>query len=128
MSDEAAYIRNRLDDVLKGQSRLEDKIDRMRDEQVIQKSDILTSRSRLKEHHKLLVLGNGQKSLTVQVAEAMTRLEDVENDITAVRGSGPCDPADARKERLLNWGKVIGIVGIVVSQVLTWILAVPGGR
>ncbi len=127
---EESYIKDRLDDVLRGQARLADKIDHMRDEQVMQRSDIGTTKRQLDEHHKLLVLGNGQKSLTVQVAEAMTRIDDVENDVHSVKKASnlPTDPADARKEFLLNWGKVIGIVGLIVGQVLTWLLAFPGGK
>lgn len=130
MSEEAGYIRERLDDVLRGQSRLEDKIDRMREEQVSQRSAIVSTNKQLDEHHKILVIGNGQKALTVQLAEANTRIEDVENDIHAVRKTGKVaeDPASVRKERLVFWGKCVAFAGLIVSQVLTWILAIPGGK
>ncbi len=128
MSEESSYIRERLDDVLRGQSRLEDKIDRMREEQVTQRSEMSSNKRQLDEHHKILVLGNGQKALTVQLAEANTRLEDVESDVHAVKKVAKVPGDQTAKERLLNWGKVITIAGLVINAVLGWILTVSGGK
>lgn len=128
MSDELKYIQSRLDDVIKGVNRLERKIDDMRDDHITQRAELAACIKKLEGHEKLLVLGNGQKPLTVQMAETKTRLDDAESDISTIRDGChlPTDPADLRKERVMNIGKVLGIVGIIVSQVLTWVFAVPG--
>ena len=122
MSEASDYIRERLDAVLAGQARLEVKLDRMRDEQVTQRSELSSNKRQLDEHHKILVLGNGQKALTVQLAETSTRLEDVEHDIHAVKKASkvPCDPSELRKERIKTWGSLITVLGLCVNAVVTW--------
>ncbi len=127
MSEEYAYIRERLDDVVKGFDRLESKIDSMRDDQVTQRAEINANNQKLETHDKILLYGNGQKSLTVQVAEARTRLYDVEEDIKAVKkGSKLPTKVDSSKERAKLWTAFITVVGLVVSQISMWVFGVAG--
>lgn len=115
MSDQLDYLKERFDNVLEGQRQLAKKLDRMRDEQVTQRAEITATNTKITEHNRILVLGNGQKPLTVQVAEANTRLEDVENDVHIIAKKAPL--ADTTKEKLLNWGKVITVAGLVVNAI-----------
>jgi len=126
VSAESDYIRARLDDVLKGQDLLAQKLDSMRDEQVTQRAEITANNQKLAEHDKLLVLGNGQKSLTVQVAQANTRLDDVENDVKAVKKGSKLPKIDSSKEKAKLWTAVVTVLGLVLSQISMWFFGVPG--
>ena len=125
MSEAYDYIRDRLDDVLKGQERLEEKFDRHRDSQVTQRAEIAAIARKLGEHDKVLILGNGQKALTVQIAEANTRLSDLEDDLVAVKRTKnlPVDTSGIRKEQWITWGKIVALVGLVVSQAAQWFIS-----
>jgi hypothetical protein len=127
MSEELDYVKARLDDLLQSQLRLEDKIDRMRDEQVAQREQISSNRDTVADHDRLLLMGNGQKPVMIQLAEANTRLSDVETSVQRLEYGNrhSTDPVDLRKEKIINRGKVIGMVGLVISQFLTWVFAFP---
>lgn len=125
MSEELEYLKARFSDVMAGQQRLESKLDAMRDEQVTQRSEISTVMTKLSEHDRILLLGNGQKPLTVQVAETNTRLEDLENDAKSAKTS-KAPKVDASKERAKLWTAAITVLGLVVSQISMWFFGVPG--
>ena len=126
MSEESEYIKARLQDVLDGQGALAVKLDLVREEQVTQRAEISANQKTILEHSRLLVLGNGQKSLTVQVAEANTRLDDVENDVCSVKKGKNGDPAAVKKEKLKLWGTVATLVGLILSQLTIWVFGLPG--
>lgn len=124
MSEELEYLKSRLDDVLSGQLRLEekvdtssaklaDKLDGLREAQATQRAELTANAIRLAEHARILVVGNGQPPLTVRMAQAESRL----SALTSKKD----DPATVTKQRLINWGKIITLVGLVVSQALAWV-------
>lgn len=127
MSTELEYLKDRLDDVLKGQARLEkkvdissakfaDKLDTIREAQTTQRAELTANTSRISEHDRVLVIGNGQPPLISRMAKAESRLD-------ALPEESP--KASAVKERLTNWGKVITVLGLIVSQALAWIFGLP---
>lgn len=78
---------------------------------------------------RVLTTGNGQKSVVVQLEELRTRVAGVETQSKST-GAAPAvstvDPAIVRKEKLANWGKVLGIFSLVLSNVFTWIFLGAG--
>ena len=125
MPTELDHVMDKLEAVAKGQTRLENKIDRIRYEQINQRGEITSHGHKIEEHHRILLAGaGGQKAVLVQVAEAHARLEGVEEDIRKLHDEdSETDPAELKKEKLSNWGKIIGIIGLVISQVVTWAIS-----
>jgi len=126
MSTELDHVMDKLEAVAKGQTRLENKIDRIRYEQINQRGEITSHGHKIEEHHRILLAGaGGQKAVLVQVAEAHARLSGVEDDVRKLHNevSGDSDPEELRKEKLSNWGKIIGIIGLVISQAVTWAIS-----
>ena len=126
MSEELEYLRGVIDALVKsidrvedkvqsGHERLEQKVDEIRESQASQKANMASMATKIATHDKLLVLGNGQRPLTVQVAE-------IRSDIDTIKKAPiPTDPEDIVRAKWISRGKFVTFVLIVVSQAVVFL-------
>lgn len=151
MSEELNYIKRRLDDLQLDFGRrfgeiqrdlhsISTKVDGYLKDAHIQGAKLENLKDRLEGHDRLLVTGNGQRSVTVQLNDVQNSTKSAIFQINEIRGqlkdleskiSGVTDSFDdtgkfqsVRVQKAKQLGKVGMFVALVISQVIQWFLGI----
>lgn len=101
---------------------VEGKLDRVLEETVVQRTELKQLRHKSVEHDKLLFQGNGQKALTVQMAEHRAKLNEIEGDVALCKEHRDReeDPDTVKKEKVKKATAVGTTIALVISAVVQW--------
>lgn len=101
---------------------IEDKLDRYLEETVVQRTEIKQLKYKTHEHDKILVQGNGQESMTVQVAKQGLRVQELESDVEVCKEhrAKDVDPSEIKKEKIKKTTALTTTVALVISAAIQW--------
>lgn len=110
-----------------------DKIDEKWDTHILSTAklshELQTVSGKVSELNKLLTVDNGKPSIITQLRDVSNDINSVKTAVTAIQQDleavkvhvGIKDPTEVRMEKLKNIGKTIGVVGLTLPGILTFI-------